>query len=79
MRGGVGPYRLVAVVRYDIRPDDYLRTFVSSILGCLVGLAIAGLDDLMGRPLHWGWPLGVAFVALWLFYALSLVIWRRED
>lgn len=66
-------------MKYQIRPDDYLRVLVASLLGTVAGAAVAGLDDLMmGRPLSLAWLGGVWFVAMGLFYALSLVIWRRE-
>ena len=48
-------------------------------MGAVVMGAIVLLDEpMLGRQIHYGWSLGVGFVAIFVFMAVSLVIWRNE-
>lgn len=59
--------------------NDYLRAFISGVMGAVVMGAIVLLDEpMLGRQIHYGWSLGVGFVAIFVFMAVSLVIWRNE-
>lgn len=51
---------------------------LAAALGVAVWLAVAVLDEVMiGRNLHWRWPLAAGGVAVLAVYGVTLLIWMR--
>lgn len=60
--------------------SDLWRALGSGCAGGLVLWTIQLFDaPVLGRELHWGWPLGVGFIAIFVVYAGSTLIWRSEE
>jgi hypothetical protein len=59
--------------------DDRARAVASGVFAAVAALAVTYLDEpMLGRDLHWGWPLGVGLVSLVGAFALTLLIWKGE-